>query len=67
MWEFVYHISNKIKCVLPNAILKKCPSEHDDMCSSDNEVGVKLELKRNYSSHIRANSETYPYPKGEHN
>ena len=40
--------------VLPNTILKKCPSEHDAicpsehdaMCPSEHEVGIKLELKK---------------------
>ena len=47
--------------VLPNTILKKCPSKHDAMCPSErdamrpseHEVGIKLELKENCSSHIR--------------
>ena len=57
-----------MKCVLPNTILKKCPSEHDAMCPSEPEVGIKLELKENCSSHLRVfPSKTYPYLKGKHN
>ena len=40
-----------MQCVLPNAILKKCPSEHDAMCPSKLEAGIKLELKENCSFH----------------
>ena len=40
-----------MQCVLPNTILKKCPSEHDAMCPSKHEAGIKLELKENCSFH----------------
>ena len=57
-----------MQCVLPNTILKKCPSEHDAMCPSEHEAVIKLELKENSSSPtLPTSSETYPYPKGEHN
>ena len=57
-----------MQCVLPNTILKKCPSEHDAMCPSEHEAVIKLELKENCSSPtLPTSSETYPYPKGEHN
>ena len=45
-----------------------CPSKHKAMCPSKHEAGIKLELKENYSSlTLPTSSETYPYPKGEHN
>ena len=45
-----------------------CPSEHDAMCPSEHEAVIKLELKENCSSPtLPTSSETYPYPKGEHN
>ena len=59
--------------VLPNTMLKKCPSKHNAMCPSENEAGIKLELKENCSFHRKGpllqldSSGTYPYPKGEHN
>ena len=69
MWGFlkgfIYHIlksvfPNIMQRVLPNTIIKKCPSEH--------EVVIKLELKENCSSPtLPTSSKTYPYPKCEHN
>ena len=38
-----------------------CPSKHDAMCPSEHEAII-------CSSHtLPTSSETYPYPKGEHN
>ena len=56
-------------CVLPNAILKKCPSELDAMCPSKHDAMCPSEHEAIIcSSHtLPTSSETYPYPKGEHN
>ena len=56
-------------CVLPNAILKKCPSELDAMCPSKHDAMCPSEheaiICRSHT--LPTSSETYPYPKGEHN
>ena len=79
--KLIFHIlksvlPNILQYVLPNKFLKKCPSEHDAMCPSEHdamcpsehEAVIKLELKENCSSPtLPTSSETYPYPKGEHN
>ena len=80
--KLIFHIlksvlPNILQYVLPNKFLKKCPSEHDAMCPSEHElkviqnwtmlISITLELKHNCCSHLRTSSETYPYPKGEHN
>ena len=55
---------------------EKCPSEYTAICPSEQIpqkvsfgtcIGSYSELKHNCSSHLRTSSETYPYPKGEHN
>ena len=58
-----------MQCVLPNTILKKCPSEHDAMCPSKLDAMCPSEHEAVIcSSHTLPTSfETYPYPKGEHN
>ena len=56
-------------CVLPNTILKKCPSEHDAMGPSKHDAMCPSEHEAIIcSSHtLPTSSETYQYPKGEHN
>ena len=50
-----------MQCVLPNTILKKCPSEHNVMCPYEH---IKM---CPYKHPPQISSKTYPYPKGEHN
>ena len=73
-----------MQCVLPNTMLKKCPSEHNTQKVSfrtqySKSVLPNTILKKRPSEHMmlcvlygntgkfKIRSETYPYPKGEHN
>ena len=55
-----------MQCVLPNTILKKCPSKHAAMCPSKHELCVLPNMKLELRNKGLTSSETYPYPKGEH-